>query len=118
MKDETKRQKLAALLGISLDEMPPPPRYRETAADRSREADAVIGYIAKPQAFRKKECGQCGLVFATNQPSVSMCSDRCRVAHLAAKGIQWDPHKKQEERWGHILPLTVPPAALALLSEA
>lgn len=115
MKEETKRQKLAALLGIELSELPKSSRYRERPEDRSREAEALIGYIAKPQNFRYVECSQCGGLFATNQPSVAMCSDSCRIRHLEQKGIQWDPHKPQTERWGYVLPLTVPPQALDAL---
>lgn len=117
MKEETKRQKLAALLGIPLSEIPKS-SYREKPDDKSREADAVIAYVARPQDFKHKACINCGGMFATNQPSVGMCSDSCRVRHLERKGIQWDPHKKQTERWGYVLPLTVPVEALDVIRKA
>lgn len=116
MREEKKREKLAALLGIDLKQVAPP--TGESKEDISRDADAVFYFIHKPQAFTQKECRQCGLVFATNQRTVGLCSDRCRIKWLHSIGIQWDHTKPQTERWGHTLPLVVLPEVLVLLKSA
>lgn len=113
MKEDTKRAKLAALLGIPVEEIRP----TASAETARREADATILFLENPKGFRQATCKQCSRQFATNYGSVAMCSDQCRIQWLRNIGIEWDRTKKQEERWGRVVPLTVPPDALVLANE-
>lgn len=81
------------------------------------EAEAVLLFLEKPARFLQKECKrkECGEWFGTNYRAVAYCSDNCRIKELAAVGIEWDPSKRPEERWGGEEPLLIPPAALKAL---
>ena len=123
MKAETKKARLAALLGIDL----PKPKTKaeiQAAGTVSREAEAVILFGMHPKQFIQKECAQCGLVFAVNRTSIAVCSDECRKHYLWFKyKIVWDPNARSvEERWqpqtGGPEPLVVPPAVLPTLVAA
>lgn len=115
MKDEKKKERLAALLGLALPEQPKEPTVDDQLA--SREADATLIYFETPENFRELECKRCGHMFAVNMASVAYCSDHCRQATLADIGIEWDMAKSPNERWGRHIPLVVPPAALTLIEE-
>lgn len=110
MKDEKRKERLAALLGL---ELPPEPTQEEIDEKNqiSREAEAVIAYVENPKGFREQECNNCGRLFAVNLGHVAFCSDHCRKVTLESKGIYWNPNKRPEERWGTV-PLVVPPEAM------
>jgi len=90
---------------------------RSQKPDPTYEAEAVLKMLEKPARFMQKQCGrkECGEWFGTNYRAVAYCSINCRIKSLAAIGIQWDPSKKEEERWGGEPPLIIPPAALKAL---
>lgn len=114
-KEQRARDKLAELFGLQ-EHVPTEPEPSQTEKDltNSRQAEAVIEYITRPQLFKQVECKQCGGVFATNRGNVSYCSDTCRKHKLAELGIVWDPTKPQELRWDYREPLIVPPPALVV----
>lgn len=115
MKDEKKKERLAALFGLELPEAPAPPTPDDEMASRS--ADATLIYFETPEYFREVECKRCGHKFAVNMASVAYCSDDCRKKSLADIGIEWDSSKPPAMRWGRHIPLVVPPQALALVQE-
>lgn len=124
MKPETAQKKLAALLGLEPPTAPSSdPVIKHSNATRSREAEAVIDYIATPYRYRKETCRVCRREFAVDRSNVACCSDKCRADELAKIGIIWDWSKDPSERW--ILtgkktaePLVVPPEVLPLAMEA
>jgi hypothetical protein len=83
----------------------------------SMDAEAVLLFLRKPAAFTFKVCKrtECGEAFGTDYHAVAYCSDRCRVKSLAAVGLQWDPTKSPEQRWGGEPPLLLPPEAVSVL---
>ncbi len=90
---------------------------RATKPNPFYEAEAVLLFLEKPARFMQKQCKrtECGEWFGTNYRAVGYCSDNCRIKSLSAMGIQWDPSKRPEERWGGEEPLVIPPAALKML---
>ncbi len=83
MKAETAQKKLAALLGLE-DSLPVNPSSlpvteRYANATRSREAEAVIDYVAEPYRYRKVNCRVCSKDFAVDRSNVATCSDTCRA---------------------------------------
>lgn len=114
MKAETKKARLAALFGLEL----PDPQLKRLRQNVSREGEAVLAYYAEPLAFTEKMCKHCNRMFAVNRGQVGYCSDRCRVAALAAIGIKYDVEAPIEQRWGAIEPLVVVPEALPLVQQA
>lgn len=117
MKDDKRKERLAALLGL---ELPAEPTPEEIEAKNlvSREAEAVLAYVENPSGFRERECNNCGRVFAVNLGHVAFCSDHCRQVALESKGIRWDPTKKAEARWGGTVPLVVPAEAIDVAIDA
>lgn len=123
MKAETKRARIAALLGL---EVPKPPTKEEieAAGTISREAEAVALFLDNPKRFIQRECKNCGGVFAVNRGSISLCTDTCRQHWLETQfGLIWDPKARSlEERWsaqtGGPEPLIVPPTVLPLAQES
>jgi hypothetical protein len=111
----TLEAKLAAKLGINLEE------HKEDNRDDQqllrREADGVLLFLQGKVAFNvSKRCEFCEGLFLSNISAVGFCSDPCRKKSLQAIGIQWDPYKSQEERWGTTgVPLVIGPQALAVL---
>src|SRR5690606_3688420 len=53
--------------------------------------------------------------FKTNYRGVGYCSDAHRARALREVGIEWNPHKTAEERWGGEPPLVIPPEAHKML---
>lgn len=109
MKLETRRAKIAELLG--LDWQPPTPEEPRTEANDlvSREAEAVLGYLTTPlgnhfvlHQFRERQCKFCEVSFITSLANVGYCSDECRQKALKEYGIKWNPEKPAEERWAGI----------------
>lgn len=102
MKEDKKRERLAALFGLQ-EHLPtePTPDQRIEQQTASRDAEAVAAYITQPQRFTRKKCKleSCGKEFATDRGNVAYCSDDCRKEWLAAIGIVWDPKKPPAERW-------------------
>ena len=122
MRADTKKAKLAALLGIEIKK---PPTAKELEQGTiSREAEGVIAFGNRTQRFTQRECIQCGGIFAVNRSNISCCSDICRKHHLEFKfGIVWDPNARTlEERWsaqtGGPEPLIVPARVLPLIEIA
>lgn len=119
------QNKLAALLGLDVPPATaPPPKVQRTTA--SRDAEAVIDFVAAPNTYARVTCRVCGHDFLVNRANVSCCSDACRAAELERVGIKWDWNKPPESRWyvtsqtGNLTnePLVVPPAALTSLMNA
>jgi len=131
MKEDTKRAKLAALLGLE-EHLPtePTPDQAIEQQTASREAEATAAYIAQPQRFIRKKCKECEAEFASDRGNVAYCNDNCRKNWLARIGIIWDPKKPPSQRWDFVVvtndngettsvgstrePLTVPPPALVV----
>lgn len=99
----------------------------------SREAESVLALIARQDLFTAKFCKECSGPFATNFADVAYCSDECRKSALEKRGIEWNPLKHPEDRWGYNgpryhddegkehnvpfpAPLVVPPEALKVLT--
>jgi hypothetical protein len=80
-------------------------------------AEALLLCIQKPARFMFKNCKreECKEPFGTNYRAVGYCSDHCRARDLEKIGIQWDPTKRPEERWGGEPPLVIPPDAVKTL---
>lgn len=89
------------------------------------EAEAVLLYFrTKGKEFRKQKCPECNRTFAHKYyiPTKNfMCSNECRRAFLKRIGIEWNPSKSPEERWGMsgaskgTIPLIVPPTAYEIV---
>ncbi len=110
--------KIQSLTGKSIS-VPSVENLSEGKKEASRQAEAVADFFERPNRYIAKNCLTCGRGFLVNYPSVSRCSDQCRREYLAAIGIQWSPYKTAEERWAPSdVPLTIPPAALAVLAAA
>lgn len=117
MKEETKRRKLAELLGLDMPTAPTSPRAAIQRENRSREAEAVLEFVSYPTTFRMPSCTRCGNNFAVNRANVSYCSDKCRAEALADMGIKFDWDKDPASRWYVVQhnsattaePLVVPP---------
>jgi hypothetical protein len=115
MKEDTKRQKLAELFGLQ-EFIPtePTPDIKQEQETTSRDAEAVMAYVHKPDTFKRVACKWCESVFAVDRANVAYCRDECRKKALAEIGIVWDPRKPQEERWDYREPLTVRSEALVV----
>lgn len=126
MKEETKRRKLAELLGIDMPTAPTSPRVVTERENRSREAEAVLEFVQYPTTFRMPTCSRCGNNFAVNRSNVSYCSDKCRAETLAEMGIQFNWDKDPASRWYVVQqgsattaePLVVPPEFIKFIVRA
>lgn len=100
MKEDKKRERLAALFGLE-EHLPtePTPDVKIEQQTASREAEAVAAYVAQPQKFTRKICKECEAEFATDRGNVAFCKDECRKNWLARIGIVWDPKKPPGQRW-------------------
>lgn len=134
MKEETKLDKLLALLGIedqvseadkkavlnSADAAKKQSQYQEKVLSQ----EAVALYIDNQgQGFQKRLCKLCDRNFAVSLNTVSFCSDLCREAWLDRLGIQWNWGTPLRLRHSYSdvggrtpvnVPLVVPPDALSL----
>lgn len=89
-----------------------------TGISTSLEAEATLAFVRKPEDFKTKRCINCNELFAVNRQAVGYCTDRCRAVALQKIGIQWDPRRKPEERWGFWeQPLVVPVVVLRRIHE-
>jgi hypothetical protein len=110
-------EKLAELLGITLEDVLAS-REQEERDDKVLEAQAVMLFLEKPEAFIQKICKECGQHFLTTYSFVSDCSSPCRIKALARIGITWNPMHNQSERWARAqIPTgySIPPKALEIL---
>lgn len=107
-------------------EHPPPVLKKERHPDSFViEAESVLLYFnLKGAGFTKQICPQCEEEFAykyTVRQGKLCCSDECRKAELAKIGIDWEPLKPPEERWGFRsfgeLPAIVSPKVLSHLDK-
>lgn len=121
MKESTKQERhnkrLAELLGIKPEEVASL-RSKDNADTITREAQAVLLFIEKPEAFISKKCDECHQPFLTTYQFVSVCSTDCRIKSLEKIGIDWNPLHTPEERWKRSkIPTeySIPPKALAIL---
>lgn len=121
MKEATKQarenEKIALLLGIT-PEAVQSMRDTEDADYKAREAQAVLLFIEKPDAFISKKCDWCHGQFLTTYQFVSVCSTNCRIKSLEKIGITWNPLHTPEERWKRSqIPTeySIPPKALEVL---
>lgn len=121
MKESTKQrkhdEKLAELLGISLEEVLAS-REQEERDDKVLEATATLLLLEHPEAFIQKICKECHGLFLTTYRFVAECSSTCRSKALARIGIDWNPMHNQTERWARAkIPTgyTIPPKALEIL---
>lgn len=116
-KTSTLEAKLAAKLGVAIEEFKDDTRDDMMLA--SREAEGVLLFLQQPQKFKvSKFCDGCGGLFLSSISAVACCSDRCRRECLRKIGIEWSKDKTQEERWGSTgIPLIIPPAALVVIRQ-
>lgn len=125
LKPETKKQReaerLAEFLSISVEEvlrLQEP--LRETPEEKSREAEAILGFTEDPSKYVQKICKHCKEAFATNYKFVAFCSNFCRSNNLKRLGLDWRPERTAEERWRRAqIPIdyTIPAPALKVLLE-
>lgn len=116
-KQERQNKRLAQLLGIDPEEVQAL-RSKEDADDKIREAQAILLFVERPEAFISKKCDSCHGQFLTTYQFVSVCSTVCRIKSLAKVGIEWNPLHTPEERWKRSkIPTeyTIPPRALQVL---
>jgi hypothetical protein len=126
LREDKKRARLAALLGMEEPAERTEHRPKVAAQNLSRDAESLIEFVDKPTTFARIACRVCGRDFLANRANVACCSDKCRAEELATLGIKWDWSKPPEERWyvssqgGKLSnePLVVPPAALKALMDA
>lgn len=125
MKDETRKRKLAELLGIPYEPPKPPDPKEELRKETvSREAEAVVLYMEDPAKFITRLCRVCHQPFGVNRASISCCSDRCRQDLLSETyGLDVDLSlRTPQERWTHNTggrePLIVPPPVIKLLAQS
>lgn len=121
-------------------------QLQQSEEDAALEAEAVLLYFnLKGKGFYKQICPECGREFAYkyalavldtkkmkkgNQEEVIAykksinkfrCSNKCRKDALARIGMEWNPDKLPEERWGMnaqmygVIPLIVAPDALEIV---
>lgn len=98
---------------------------KQSPDEKTLEAEAVLLYFrTKGKDFVKQKCPKCDKTFAHKYyiPGVQLnCTNECRRASLADIGIEWNPNKSPEERWGMsgatkgTIPLIVPPAAFEIV---
>lgn len=103
-KEQRKREKLAALFGMNTPQQVntiPTSRYGQ---DVSRDAEAFLGYVSRPQSYIERSCINCGKDFAVNRANVTLCSDSCRAQELAKIGVEWDWNKPPESRYYYRIP--------------
>lgn len=93
----------------------------ESTEDLMAQAQAVINYFeVKGDGFYTIACANCGefFAYAYHIKAVKCCSVPCMKEHLKnALGLDWDPHRSAERRWGRFVPAIVPPDALELVNE-
>jgi hypothetical protein len=127
LREDTKRNKLAALLGMDSPPARTSAKPKVARDDVSREAEALINFVEAPQTFARITCRVCKGDFLVNRANVACCSDTCRARELDALGIKWDWDKAPESRWyvssqqnlkATNEPLVVMPAALRALQTA
>lgn len=99
MREDTKRAKLAALLGMETPTARTDHRPNVARENISREAESLIQFISAPQSFARITCRSCEQDFLVNRANVALCSDKCRANELAELGIDWDWSKSPEKRW-------------------
>ncbi len=104
-------------------ELPDSIKVEPTASpvSKSIQGDSVLIFLdEKGKGFKREVCPECKQVFAARylyRTKGLLCSDECRIASLAKRGIRWDPTKEPNERWQRRVPIIVPPQALALIDE-
>lgn len=119
IKEQRENAKIAQLLGID-PELVQSLRDTQTADDKIREAQAVLLFVERPEAFFSKQCDTCHEKFLTTYQFVSVCSTTCRIAALEKVGISYNPLHTPEERWKRSqIPTeySIPPKAVQLLIE-
>ena len=121
----TPEQKLKALLQkaseLTGQVIPEPvlPERLETSDDRMREAQAVINFFTLDVAWEVEYCRTCQQQFAYHwhYKGVKYCSIHCAAAALRRLGLEWDPEREPERRWGSSAPGVVPPSVLKILQQ-
>lgn len=63
----------------------------EEAIQQSREQEAIIAYVEKPELFSKVKCRRCSTIFAVDRANIGFCSDPCRTKTLKDLGITRAP---------------------------
>lgn len=114
---EKQNKEIARLLGLD-PETVQSLRDTQTADDKIREAQAVLLFVEKPDAFISKKCDNCKQQFLTTYQFVSVCSTQCRIESLEKIGIAYNPLHTPEERWKRTqIPTeySIPPRAVQLL---
>ncbi len=121
MKETTKQERhnkrLAQLLGMNPEDVQAL-RSKEDADDKVREAQAILLFVERPEAFISKKCDECHGQFLTTYQFVSVCSTLCRLKSLERIGVEWNPLHTPEERWKRSkIPTeySIPPRALRIL---
>jgi hypothetical protein len=117
IKQQRENEKIARLLGLD-PETVQSLRDTQTADEKIREAQAILLFVEKPDAFISKKCDTCHAQFLTTYQFVSVCSTPCRIAALEKVGITYNPLHTPEERWKRTqIPTeySIPPKAVQLL---
>jgi hypothetical protein len=110
--------KLAAILGISVEEAAAKIEATATPEKIQHEAEATLAYAYNRGHWYNKECKSCGKKFASDYQYVAYCSMPCRKQAMNAIGLGWNPSRTEDQRWealGVTTPGIVPPAAIEAL---
>lgn len=111
--------KLAAILGITVEEAVAKIEATGTPEKIQHEAEATLAYAYNRGHWYNKECKNCGRKFASDYQYVAYCSMPCRKSNMEAIGLGWNPNRTEDQRWealGVTTPGIVPPAAIEALS--
>lgn len=87
----------------------------EFARNREREAELVLSALYGLDTIRVRNCKQCNSEFGTNYNYERYCSNTCRQAALAGRGITWSIDKTEDQRWRGQAPSTIAPQTLVQL---
>ena len=122
----TPEQKLRALLQKASNftgQVIPEPEIKinlETEDDKIRSAQSVINFFTLDTEWEVEYCRTCQEQFAYqwHYKGVKYCSVHCAAAALRRLGLEWDPEREPERRWGQSAPAVVPASVLKILRQS
>lgn len=96
-------------------------KKKESSEELLLEAQATLNYfLHKGKGFYKQECKVCHRVFSYDwyYLGIKTCSIECMSKALEEIGLNWNPGKPLEERWGYrAAPAVVSPQALEAIHQ-
>lgn len=110
--------KVAALLGISVEDAAKHVEKTKAPDQLQNEAEAVLAYAYNVGTWYNKKCKECKSPFVADYNYIAFCSMRCRKKQMTELGLGWNPSRSEDQRWealGIQTPAIVTPAALSAL---